>query len=263
MKQQRPASGSPRTPRDSTPDRGTPRRLRTAGTIGAAAAFTILVGLGPAASSAPRPSEAQPQVTVTVSGQQAPQTGANADTGSELIAAPAKAVQPQAVKQPQSPTPAAEAPAAPGEPGAPIAELRRASTAFEAAAGKASAPGPAPAPGAPNPAKPNFTDVAIGAALGELQGRYDEYQHYGWVQTGSATLTGTERVEVVRVNGIPTHRFAICVDSSGVEVRDTSGAVVLAAARPGTRTANNIYDIQQHKGKWVVVGHSFPDVAAC
>jgi hypothetical protein len=53
------------------------------------------------------------------------------------------------------------------------------------------------------------------------------------------------------------------MDSSAVEIRDTAGAVVLAAAPAGKRTATNIYDIQQHNGKWVVVAHSFPDVAAC
>jgi hypothetical protein len=110
---------------------------------------------------------------------------------------------------------------------------------------------------------PNFADVAVGAALGELQGRFDEFQHNDWVQTGSANVIGAGKVEVVRLGGILTHRFAICVDSSGVEIRDTSGTVVLAAVPPGTRTATNIYDIQQHKGQWLVAGHSFPDAAAC
>jgi hypothetical protein len=261
MKRQ-PSPDRSRRPLERTPDLGRRRRPHVASAIGAAAVSVLIVGLGAPASSAPRPLEAQPEVTVTVSGQQTLQSVAGADTSGGLLAMTANGVQPQAVKQPLIPAPAAKEPV-PGAPGAPIAELRRASAAFEAAAGKASAPGPRPAPGAPDPAKPQFTDVAIGAALGELQGRYDEYQHYGWAQTGSANLTGTERVEVVRIDGVPTHRFAICVDSSGVEVRDASGAVVLAAAPPGTRTATNIYDIQQHRGTWLVSGHSFPDAAAC
>lgn len=262
MKRQ-PSPGSPQRPLKRMPELGRRGRPRIASAIGVAAVSVFLVGLGAPASSAPRLPEGQPASAALAFEQQAIQPGTSTDIGSVVVPAAPNAVQPQAAKQPVTPTPAAERPAAPGEPAAPIAELRRASAAFEAAAGKASAPGPRPAPGAPDPAKPSFTDVAIGAALGELQGRYDEYQHYGWVQTGSANLTGTERVEVVRVDGVPTHKFAICVDSSAVEIRDASGAVILAAAPPGTRTATNIYHIQQHKGTWLVSGHSFPDAAAC
>ncbi|WP_461172297.1 hypothetical protein M1D93_15055 [Arthrobacter sp. Z1-9] len=110
---------------------------------------------------------------------------------------------------------------------------------------------------------PDFAGVASGAALGELTGRFDEFAHSQWVQTGSVTATGTERVEVVKVGGIPTHRFSTCIDSSGIEIRDAAGVVVLAAAPAGTRKAVNIYDIQQQQGTWVVVGHSFPDSPAC
>ena len=259
----RPSPGSPRRPLERTPDLGRRRRPQVASAIGVVAVSVFLVGLGAPASSAPRSPEGQPVAAALAFEQQAIQPGTSTDIGGAVVPAAPNAVQPQAARQSPSPAPAAERPAAPGDPAAPIAELRRASAAFEASAGKASAPGPAPAPGEPDPAKPTFTDVAIGAALGELQNRYDEYQHYGWVQTGSATLTGTERVEVIRVDGIPTHKFAICVDSSAVEIRDASGAVILAAAPTGTRTATNIYDIQQHKGTWLVSGHSFPDAAAC
>jgi hypothetical protein len=111
---------------------------------------------------------------------------------------------------------------------------------------------------------PDFTGVARGAALGELQARFQEFQHNDWVVSGSVKATGTEKVvNVFLLDGVPTHRFSTCLDSSSVEIRDTSGAVVLAAAAPGTRTATNIYDIQQQAGKWVVVGHSFPNSAAC
>ena len=161
--------------------------------------------------------------------------------------------------------PKAVLPAAPKAelPAAPIAELRRASAAFEAAAGKVSAPVTPPGVEKPEPVMPDFAAVARGSALGELQARFHEFQHNEWVQTGSVKVTGTGKVEVLLVDQVPTHRFSSCLDSSGVEIRDTAGAVVLPAAPPGTRTAINIFDIQQHDGKWVVVAHSFPDVAAC
>lgn len=259
----RPLPGPPVKPLESTPNRGTRRWSRVTKAIGAAAVSAVLVGLGAPASSAPRPSEGQPAGVSAVSEHQTLQPAVNTDVRGGAVPAAPNDIHPGPVKQPLAPDPAVQAPTAPGTPEAPIAELRRVSAAFEAAAGKASAPGPAPTPGMPEPVMPNFTDVATGAALGELQSRFDEFQHNGWVQTGSANVIGTERVEVVRIGGVPTHRISVCIDSSGVEIRDTSGTVVLAAVPSGTRTASNIYDIQQHKGKWLVVGHSFPDAAAC
>jgi hypothetical protein len=270
----RPSPGTPRKPLESKPDRTTRRRPAVASAIGVAAVSAILVGLGAPASSAPRSSES-PAVAAVVSEQQAHQTGAKTEVRPGEAPVAVSEIEPGAAKQPLVLQPAApegpvapeeqvatETPAAPETPGAPIADLKRASQAFEAAAGKASAPGARPDPDT-LPAMPNFTDVALGAALGELQARFDEFAHNEWMQTGSAVVTGKERVEVVRIGGVPTHRFSICIDSSAIEIRDTSGATVLAAVPPGTRTASNIYDIQQHNGKWLVVGHSFPDAAAC
>lgn len=233
----------------------------------AAAAITVLVGLD-AASSGPT-SSAGP-----VTGPAA--TDGQVLLGEALPVVPDAAVpaagqvskqdsQPGAAKPQLDPALAEQKPAAPTAvlPAAPIAELRRASVAFEAASGKVSAPVTPPGVVAPEPVMPDFTAVARGSALGELQARFHEFQHNDWVQTGSAKATGTEKVQVFLLNRVPTHRFSSCMDSSAVEIRDTAGAVVLAAAPAGKRTATNIYDIQQHNGKWVVVAHSFPDVAAC
>lgn len=164
-----------------------------------------------------------------------------------------------------APPPAASAVVSPG-PGAaaaPLVELRRASEGFEAAAAsKVSARDVPPGVDA-EPAMPDFSGVARGAALGELHARFHEFQSNGWVVSGTAKVVGRDKVEAILVDGVPTHRVSSCVDSSGVVIRDISGVVILAASPAGTRTAINIYDIQQHNGKWLVVSHSFPDAAAC
>lgn len=266
---QRPSSGSARTPHAGTPSHGTRRRLRFGSVLGAAAAITVLVGLDVAASSPPQSSEGQPVAGAAVSDRQVllgealpvvPGGGvpaADKGSGQDTQSGASRPTLDPALAEQKPAAPIAELPAAP------IAELRRASAAFEAAAGKVSAPVGPPGLVAPEPVMPDFVGVARGSALGELQARFHEFQHNGWVVSGSVKPTGSEKAEVILLERIPTHRFSSCMDSSGVEIRDTSGAVVLAAAPPGTRTATNIYDIQQHKGKWLVVAHSFPNVAAC
>lgn len=241
------------------------RRLpRLFGAVGATAVCVSLVGLGASASSPPF-SNGQPKVAASVSERETAGPGALPDIPSEGVTATARSVQPGLVPDPLGAKPAVAQPAATGTPpAAPLADLRRSSAAFEAAAGKASAPGPRPAPDPDlHPPMPDFTGVARGTALGELQGRFDEFAHNQWMQTGSVSFSGTERVETVKVGGIPTHRYSVCVDSSAIEIRDAAGAVVLPAAPAGTRKALNTYDIQQQKGTWVVVDHSFPNSASC
>jgi hypothetical protein len=279
----RPSPDSPRRPLDSTADLPLRRRPGVASAIGVAAVSAVLVGLGTPASSAPRSAEAQQAVVAVVSENQVEPGRVTPLPAPDPVEQPPAeppqpeqppAEQPQPAQQPaEQPQPAqppaerpqpAQQPAEPGTPASPVADLRRASAAFEAAAGKASAPGARQAndPDA-LPPMPDFTGVAAGVALGELQARFDEFANNEWVQTGSIQVAGTERVEVVSIGGVPTHRFSTCVDSSGIEIRDSAGAVVLAAVPAGTRKAINTYDIQQQKGTWVVVGHSFPDSAAC
>lgn len=264
---------SPRAPRGVTPDRRrTGPRLRAGTAIGAATILTVLVGLDATASPVPPPSHGQPVAGAAVLDRQdSPSDTPPSPIGETvpvspdgvLAAANLDVKASKNIKQVIQPALQAAVPLLAPAAVAPIAEQRRASAAFEAAAGKVSAPITPPGPDRPEPVMPDFTGVARGSALGELQARFHEFQHNGWVVSGAVRPTGIERTEVIRVAGIPTHRFSTCIDSSAVEIRDTSGAVVLAAAAPGTRTATNIYDIQQHGGKWVVVAHSFPDVAAC
>lgn len=264
----RPSPDSPRNPAEGAPPHGAPSRHRFVKSIGAAAGCAILVGAGVSASSAPPSSLTEPAVIAAAADRQALQMEVPAEVPNGALPAvggdtPA-AVSPQAAPLPVAQQPSVQQPAAPGTPAAPIAELRRASGAFEAAAGKASAPGPRPSPDPDaRPPMPDFTGAATGAALGELQARFEEFAQNEWVQTGSISVTGTEKVEVVTTNGVPTHRFSVCVDSSAIQIRDAAGVVVLAAAPAGTRKAINVYDIQQQKGTWLVVAHSFPASAAC
>ena len=255
----RPSSGSPRKPGQGGRQRGLVTGPRVIGIFGAVAASALLAGIAVNPPSALQSSEAQPVGSTELGGgvllgRSDTQPAVDSPVAPNVAVAPNAAVQQVAQQQP----------AAPGSSAAPIAELQRARAAFEAAAAKASAPGPRPAPDPDSrPAMPDFTGAAAGAALGELQGRFDEFAQNEWVQTGSVKVTGSERVEVVKIGGVPTQRFSTCIDSSAIEIRDAAGVLVLAPAPAGTRTAMNVYDIQQQKGTWVVVAHSFPNSAAC
>lgn len=250
------SSGTPRKPAPGARPRGNSARTVTIGALGAVAAGALFAGLAvsaPSAPSTPQAPDSQPAASTEL-GAGVLLGGNGTQTAVNTPLAPNAAAQQVAQQQP----------AAPGASAAPIAELQRARAAFETASAKASAPGPRPDLDPDSrPPMPDFTGAAVGSALGELQGRFDEFAQNQWVQTGSVKVTGSERVEVVKIAGVPTQRFSTCIDSSAIEIRDVAGSVVLAAAPAGTRTALNMYDIQQQKGTWVVVAHSFPNSAAC
>lgn len=261
------SSGTPRKPAPGARPRGNSARTVTIGALGAVAAGALFAGLAvsaPSAPSTPQAPDSQPAASTEL-GAGVLLGGNGTQTAVNTPLAPNAAAQ-QVAPAPNAAAPqlAQQQPAAPGASAAPIAELQRARAAFQTASAKASAPGPRPDLDPDSrPPMPDFTGAAVGSALGELQGRFDEFAQNQWVQTGSVKVTGSERVEVVKIAGVPTQRFSTCIDSSAIEIRDVAGSVVLAAAPAGTRTALNMYDIQQQKGTWVVVAHSFPNSAAC
>lgn len=113
------------------------------------------------------------------------------------------------------------------------------------------------------PKPPDYSDVAKGVARGELEAQYAEYANNNWKQTGEVLVVGEPKVEDLFVNGIQTHRVYLCLDSSSLEVTESDGFVVTPKATPGTRTALNIYDLQDQNGQLVVANHFFPEDPNC
>ncbi|CEA07516.1 hypothetical protein BN1051_00831 [Arthrobacter saudimassiliensis] len=112
-------------------------------------------------------------------------------------------------------------------------------------------------------ATPDFSAFAAGPALGGLIAQYEELKDNGWVQRGDPQMTVVSGPEPLTVGQHEVQRVGVCIDSSSVEVVDQSGAIILAATEPGSRTALNFYDLQEHEGSWVVFFHSFPDDPTC
>lgn len=110
---------------------------------------------------------------------------------------------------------------------------------------------------------PDYSQIADGPALGELQGQFDEFQNSGWVQTGAPVIAAVLGYEDLETEQGFLRRLSICVDSSTVELKDQEGLILLAAAEPGSRKSLNYYDLQEQDGTWKVVSHSFPDDPAC
>lgn len=113
------------------------------------------------------------------------------------------------------------------------------------------------------PEPPDYSGIAFGAAKGELEASFTEYLANGWTQTGEVQVVGEPKVEEIDQDGTLTQRVYICIDSSAIKVVEPDGHVVTPEAKPGTRTALNVYELQERDGKWLVVDHLFPNDPAC
>lgn len=111
------------------------------------------------------------------------------------------------------------------------------------------------------PATPNFTAVAFGSALGELEGQAQEFTSNGWIQTGTIAVTGTPSVS--NIKGTQQIALTVCIDSSSVQINDATGNIVRPAQKAGTRKNLNIYVLQEIAGTWRVIDHTFPSNPNC
>ncbi|PQZ91097.1 hypothetical protein CQ018_14120 [Arthrobacter sp. MYb227] len=113
------------------------------------------------------------------------------------------------------------------------------------------------------PKPPDYSDVAKGVAMGELEAQFAEYANNNWKQSGEVLVVGEPKVEDLVIDGVTTHRVYLCLDSSSLEVTESDGFVVTPKSAPGTRTALNIYDLQEQSGQLVVANHLFPEDPNC
>ena len=144
--------------------------------------------------------------------------------------------------------------------------VKKAVAGFITKAGQISAaPLLARSPNAPQTTPPamDFSQVAVGAALGGLEAQAQEFASNGWQQSGSIKVVGEATISKLSTDGQPQVAVTVCVDSSAVTVVDDSGASVLAAAPQGTRKNLNIYTVQDVSGTWLVANHTFPNKTAC
>lgn len=121
----------------------------------------------------------------------------------------------------------------------------------------------AESPDKPLPASPDYRGVAAGVALGELEAQFMEYANNNWKQTGGVVVLGEPKVEDLTVGGVETHRVYVCLDSSAMQVTEQDGFVVTPKVAAATRTALNVYDLQEREGQLVVVNHLFPEDPNC
>lgn len=123
----------------------------------------------------------------------------------------------------------------------------------------------APVPGVSTapPAAIDFSAVAYGSALGELEAQHQEFASNGWQQSGTVHAVGTAATASTVKDGTEQVSVTVCLDSSSVSVVDNTGATVLAAEKAGTRKNLNTYVVQEVSGAWLVVEHTFPGDSGC
>lgn len=106
-----------------------------------------------------------------------------------------------------------------------------------------------------------LAETATGSALDGVIASATEYRRNGWHVEGTATVV-RQRVVAYRPEARPPSLvLAVCLDSSAVEVLDSSGDPVPNAA-PQARTWN-LFTLVKKSGKWLVSEQSFPDDPDC
>lgn len=102
--------------------------------------------------------------------------------------------------------------------------------------------------------------LAIGAAQGEVRAGVAELESAQRHQVGAVTIA-----RATAFSQQQPHRLLVvaCIDSSAVQVVESSGYAVRPAAARATRADLNLYVVQQTGKRWVVHSHAMPDDTRC
>lgn len=103
--------------------------------------------------------------------------------------------------------------------------------------------------------------VAAGPALQELQALVQEFDDNGWSMVGTPEVVSSTVVSVDAEADPPSAVIEVCLDSSGVDVVDSSGTSQLDERAP--QRALNIFTMDLVEGRWVLRERTFPVQTAC
>jgi len=97
-----------------------------------------------------------------------------------------------------------------------------------------------------------------GFVEGELRALAAERESLGYTQVGTAVITSITTARTNLDGDPPTIVLNVCIDSSGVDVLDASGASLKASLYDPGHPVLNVYGAQLTGGSWKIISHSLP-----
>lgn len=105
-------------------------------------------------------------------------------------------------------------------------------------------------------------NVAGAPLVAEIEADLLELDSQGWQRTGTPVVASMSVLEQDEDASPPTATVQACIDSSDVQVLDSSGEPL--PQDPSTARALNIYQLTQNEdGSWFIASRSFPSDPAC
>jgi hypothetical protein len=105
--------------------------------------------------------------------------------------------------------------------------------------------------------------MASGFVLGEIEAAAQERKDVGLRQTGSVRIVSmTPRVVRLDVTN-PTVSISACLDVSGIDVIDSTGASLKDRLYQPSGPVQHVYGVGLVAGVWLVTTHSIPDSNDC
>jgi len=97
-----------------------------------------------------------------------------------------------------------------------------------------------------------------GFVEGEIRALAAERESLGYTQVGSAVITSITTRRTKLDGAPPTIYLNVCIDSSGIDVLDASGASLKASLYNPGHPVLNVYGAQYTGGSWKITTHSLP-----
>jgi len=102
-----------------------------------------------------------------------------------------------------------------------------------------------------------------GFVEGEIRALAAERASLGYTQVGSARITSITVRKADLAGSPPTILLDVCIDSSGIDVRDASGTSLKELLYNPGHPVLNVYGAQYLKGTWRITTHDLPEKDTC
>ena len=102
-----------------------------------------------------------------------------------------------------------------------------------------------------------------GFVEGEIRALAAERASLGYTQVGSARITSITVRKADLAGSPPTILLDVCIDSSGIDVRDASGTSLKELLYNPGHPVLNVYGAQYVEGTWRITTHDLPEKDTC
>lgn len=109
----------------------------------------------------------------------------------------------------------------------------------------------------------DLADYTTGFVQGEVEAMAAERESLGYTQVGAAVITSIE-VRKARLDATtPRITLDVCIDSSGIDVLDSTGASLKASLYDPGHPVLNRYGAEYRDGAWKISTHEIPENGHC